>query len=66
MLNQSTPIGQSSAFAQSGLIAALAAKARSGYSLDQRFYCDDEVFAADMQQIVSRKWYPAQFGLPLG
>jgi phenylpropionate dioxygenase-like ring-hydroxylating dioxygenase large terminal subunit len=24
--------------------------------LDQRFYCDDEVFAADMQPIVNRKW----------
>ena len=59
MLNQSTSIGPSSAFAQSGLIAALAAKARSGYSLDQRFYCDDEVFAADMQQIVNRKWIVA-------
>jgi hypothetical protein len=31
------------------LIAALAANTRSGYSLDQRFYCDDEVFAADMR-----------------
>jgi Rieske 2Fe-2S family protein len=37
----------------------LAAKTRSGYSLDQRFYCDDEVFAADMQKIVTRKWIVA-------
>src|SRR5271169_4423861 len=59
MLNQSTAIAPSSALAQSGLMAALAAKARSGYSLDQRFYCDDEVFAADMQQIVNRKWIVA-------
>jgi Rieske 2Fe-2S family protein len=32
---------------------------RSGYSLDQRFYCDDEVFAADMREIVMRKWIVA-------
>ena len=41
------------------VIAPLAAKTRSGYSLDQRFYCDDEVFAADMQEIVARKWLVA-------
>jgi Rieske 2Fe-2S family protein len=41
------------------VIAPLAAKTRSGYSLDQRFYCDDEVFAADMQKIVTRKWIVA-------
>jgi Rieske 2Fe-2S family protein len=40
-------------------MAALAAGTRSGYSLDQRFYCDDEVFAADMREIVSRKWIVA-------
>jgi phenylpropionate dioxygenase-like ring-hydroxylating dioxygenase large terminal subunit len=45
--------------AQRALIAALAAQTRSGYSLDQRFYCDDEVFAADMREIVSRKWLVA-------
>jgi hypothetical protein len=61
MLNQSTSIGPSSAFAPSGVIAALAAKTRSGYSLDQKFYCDDEVFAADMQQVVSRKWMVENF-----
>jgi phenylpropionate dioxygenase-like ring-hydroxylating dioxygenase large terminal subunit len=43
----------------SSLIADLAAHARSGYSLDQRFYCDDEVFAADMREIVMRKWIVA-------
>jgi phenylpropionate dioxygenase-like ring-hydroxylating dioxygenase large terminal subunit len=41
------------------LIADLAAHTRSGYSLDQRFYCDDEVFAADMREIVMRKWIVA-------
>jgi phenylpropionate dioxygenase-like ring-hydroxylating dioxygenase large terminal subunit len=40
-------------------IAALAARTRIGYSLDQRFYCDGEVFAADMREIVSRKWIVA-------
>ena len=44
---------------RSTLIAPLAAKARSGYSLDQRFYCDDAVFAEDMKEIVSRKWLVA-------
>jgi hypothetical protein len=62
MLNQSTSIGPSSAFAPSGVIAAPAAKTRSGYSLDQKLYCDDEVFAADMQQVVSRKWIGAGAG----
>jgi phenylpropionate dioxygenase-like ring-hydroxylating dioxygenase large terminal subunit len=41
------------------LIADLAAHTRSGYSLDQRFYCDAEVFAADMREIVMRKWIVA-------
>jgi phenylpropionate dioxygenase-like ring-hydroxylating dioxygenase large terminal subunit len=45
--------------AQMSLIAALAARARSGYTLDQRFYCDDAVFEADMREIVSRKWLVA-------
>jgi phenylpropionate dioxygenase-like ring-hydroxylating dioxygenase large terminal subunit len=44
---------------RSTLIAPLAAKTRSGYSLDQRFYCDDAVFAEDMKEIVSRKWLVA-------
>jgi phenylpropionate dioxygenase-like ring-hydroxylating dioxygenase large terminal subunit len=50
---------QDSQTAQTSLIAALAAKTRSGYSLDQRFYCDDAVFAADMREIVARKWIVA-------
>src|SRR5580698_1358345 len=44
---------------RTALIATLAAQARSGFSLDQRFYCDDEVFAADMREIVTRKWIVA-------
>jgi len=40
-------------------IERLAAKARSGYTLDQRFYCADDVFDADMAQIISRKWIVA-------
>ena len=43
---------QDRAIAQLSLIAALAAKTPAGYSLDQRFYCDDEVFAADMREII--------------
>jgi Rieske 2Fe-2S family protein len=45
--------------ATSDVIAALAAKTRSGYSLEQRFYCDDAVFDADMREVVSRKWIVA-------
>ena len=41
------------------LVADLAAQARAGYSLDQRFYCDEQVFAADMREIVTRKWLVA-------
>jgi phenylpropionate dioxygenase-like ring-hydroxylating dioxygenase large terminal subunit len=44
---------------QSKPLAALAAKTRSGYTLDQRFYCDESVFAEDMAQIVARKWIVA-------
>ncbi len=50
---------QDRAIAQLSLVAALAAKSRPGYSLDQRFYCDDDVFAADMREIISRKWIVA-------
>jgi len=50
---------QDRATAQMSLIAALAARTRSGYSLDQRFYCDDAVFEADMREIISRKWIVA-------
>lgn len=44
---------------ESGLIANLAADTRIGYSLNRQFYCDDQVFAADMDQVVSRKWIVA-------
>lgn len=43
----------------SSLMAKLAAETRSGYSLDRKFYCDDEVFAADMDSVVSHKWIVA-------
>ena len=38
---------------------ALAANTKLGYSLDRSFYCDDAVFAADMEQVVGRKWIVA-------
>jgi Rieske 2Fe-2S family protein len=40
-------------------MAKLAAQTRRGYSLDRAFYCDDEVFAADMDSVVSHKWIVA-------
>jgi phenylpropionate dioxygenase-like ring-hydroxylating dioxygenase large terminal subunit len=40
-------------------IASLATHAVSGYSLEQRFYCDDAVFAADMEHVIGRKWIVA-------
>ena len=43
----------------SAVIGPLAAKTRLGYSLDQKFYCDDAVFAADMDRVVGRKWLVA-------
>jgi phenylpropionate dioxygenase-like ring-hydroxylating dioxygenase large terminal subunit len=43
----------------SSLMAKLAADTRRGYSLDQKFYCDDEVFAADMDSVVNHKWLVA-------
>jgi len=43
----------------SSIVAPLAADSRSGYSLRREFYCDDAVFAADMQQVVGRKWIVA-------
>jgi len=43
----------------SSVIGPLAAKTRIGYSLDRSFYCDEAVFQADMEQIVSRKWLVA-------
>ena len=50
---------QERAIAQLSLVEALAADHRPGYSLDQRFYCDDEVFAADLREVVARKWIVA-------
>src|SRR5260370_42411706 len=41
------------------VIAPLAAKAKGGYSLDRHLYCDADVFAADMEQVVGRKWLVA-------
>lgn len=43
----------------SSVIGPLAAHARGGYSLSREFYCDDAVFAADMEQVVGRKWLVA-------
>jgi phenylpropionate dioxygenase-like ring-hydroxylating dioxygenase large terminal subunit len=45
--------------ANSGVIARLAANTKSGYSLDRQFYCDDTVFAADMDRVIGRKWLVA-------
>ena len=41
------------------VIGSLADNARAGFSLERAFYCDDAVFQADMEQIVSRKWLVA-------
>lgn len=43
----------------SRLTTAPAADARKGYSLERKFYCDDAVFAADMERVVGRKWIVA-------
>jgi len=43
----------------SEVIARLAADSRLGYSLRQEFYCDDDVFAADMERVIGRKWIVA-------
>jgi phenylpropionate dioxygenase-like ring-hydroxylating dioxygenase large terminal subunit len=40
-------------------IAPLFTHTRRGYSLDRRFYCDDAVFDADMEQVIGRKWIVA-------
>src|ERR1700677_2560908 len=45
--------------AESSVIARLAANTKSGYSLDRQFYCDDGVFAADMETVIGRKWIVA-------
>ena len=39
---------------ESSVIARLAANTRLGYSLDRKFYCDDAVFAADMETVIGR------------
>ncbi len=40
----------------SPLMTRLAAATRVGYSFDREFYHSDEVFAADMAQVIGRKW----------
>src|SRR6202034_3641519 len=44
---------------ESSVIGRLAANTKLGYSLDRKFYCDDAVFAADMETVVGRKWMVA-------
>jgi phenylpropionate dioxygenase-like ring-hydroxylating dioxygenase large terminal subunit len=44
---------------ESDVIGRLAADTQIGYSLDRKFYCDDAVFAADMEHVVGRKWMVA-------
>src|SRR5258708_39245833 len=44
---------------ESAGMAQLAANTKIGYSLDRKFYCDDAVFAADMEHVVGRKWMVA-------
>lgn len=38
------------------LMSRLVADTRIGYSLPQEFYASDAVFAADFDQVISRKW----------
>ena len=38
------------------LMAQLAAATRVGYSFDREFYSSEAVFAADMAQVIGRKW----------
>jgi Rieske 2Fe-2S family protein len=45
--------------ATGNVIASLAAKARSGYSLEREFYCGDSVYAADLENVIGRKWLVA-------
>jgi phenylpropionate dioxygenase-like ring-hydroxylating dioxygenase large terminal subunit len=42
-----------------GVMEQLAQGTRGGYSLQQEFYCDEAVFAADMREVISRKWLVA-------
>jgi phenylpropionate dioxygenase-like ring-hydroxylating dioxygenase large terminal subunit len=41
------------------VLKRLAEQTRSGYSLQQEFYCNEAVFAADMREVVGRKWLVA-------
>jgi Rieske 2Fe-2S family protein len=45
--------------ADSNVIRALASHTRGGYSLDRAFYCGEDVFEADMRQVIGRKWLVA-------
>jgi len=40
------------------LISDLTAQSRIGYSLDQRFYCDDEVFDWGFHVVLSLGFFP--------
>src|SRR5271154_97016 len=57
--NKSFMQSESAVMSESGVIARLAAQTRMGYSLEREFYCDEEVFAADMDQVIGRKWLVA-------
>ncbi|HEY2683349.1 MAG TPA: aromatic ring-hydroxylating dioxygenase subunit alpha [Steroidobacteraceae bacterium] len=41
------------------VISKLAPHSKSGFSLQREFYCDEAVFAADMREVVSKKWLVA-------
>jgi Rieske 2Fe-2S family protein len=43
----------------SSVIDRLAATSKAGHSLQREFYCDDEVFAADLREVVGKKWLVA-------
>lgn len=43
----------------SNVVAELADRTQGGYSLDRTLYCDDAVFAEDMEKVVFRKWLVA-------
>lgn len=43
----------------SELMHRLAAKTRVGYSFEQEFYTSEEVFKADFERVISRKWIVA-------
>ena len=42
--------------ADAQLMSKLAAGTEAGFSFDREFYCSDAVFAADMEQVIGRKW----------